>query len=280
MATKASGPHALRHGSIDKYLKSLVFVMADGTIVDTADMKTIPRKIIKGVEGLRKKIRMNETVRSRLEKRKNRKIASGYNLFTLLDDVPPADTIAHLLVGSVGTLGVITEATLYGEPIEKGQGTLLLSFSSLAQAGEAVLAIKELDVAAIEIMNAKSVEVVCQKRSLAPEAMQAEGHLLLVEVKGAHYLKTLSKIERLVDEHSWSLTAKPVRATSKEEQKQLWATRKALLPTFLHYSENMRALSVSQRCWATARAFGVIHFRCRKDIYSTWPDWSNIWPCW
>src|SRR5512143_481625 len=42
VATKASGPHALKHGSIDRFLESVEFMTAEAELVDTADETTIP----------------------------------------------------------------------------------------------------------------------------------------------------------------------------------------------------------------------------------------------
>jgi glycolate oxidase len=41
IATKANGPHALKHGSIDRYLRDAQPVIADGEVLDTADEASI-----------------------------------------------------------------------------------------------------------------------------------------------------------------------------------------------------------------------------------------------
>ncbi|MEZ4484568.1 MAG: FAD-binding protein [Syntrophotaleaceae bacterium] len=45
IATKASGPHALRYGSIDQFIDSLEFVTAGGELVNTAVESTIPPRL-------------------------------------------------------------------------------------------------------------------------------------------------------------------------------------------------------------------------------------------
>jgi len=46
VATKASGPHALRHGSIDRYLRHLQFITARGELVDAFAMASWPCAMI------------------------------------------------------------------------------------------------------------------------------------------------------------------------------------------------------------------------------------------
>jgi FAD/FMN-containing dehydrogenase len=60
--------------------------------------------------------------------------------------------VAQLLVGSVGTLGIVTRATLRAEPYAEGRATTLLYFRNLHEAGDAVQHIKALDVAAIDAL--------------------------------------------------------------------------------------------------------------------------------
>ena len=83
----------------------------------------------------------------RLRARMDRKLASGYNLFTLLRHQRPADWVGQLLVGSVGTLGIITRATLRAEPYQEGRATTLIYFRSLREAGDAVLTVTAKNVA-------------------------------------------------------------------------------------------------------------------------------------
>ena len=48
VSAKASGPHAFKHGSIDRYLQHVTFVTADGDVVDTSDPTTIPSRLAEG----------------------------------------------------------------------------------------------------------------------------------------------------------------------------------------------------------------------------------------
>jgi glycolate oxidase len=151
IATKASGPHALKHGSIDRYLRHVQFVTAQGGVVDTADEASIPTRIREGVLALRDDVLTDTQTVERLDGRKDMKLASGYNLFTFLRHgrraIPGVgDLVAQLLVGSVGTLGVITQATLRAEPYVEGKATMSLYFHSLHEAGDAVQHVKALGV--------------------------------------------------------------------------------------------------------------------------------------
>jgi glycolate oxidase len=70
--------------------------------------------------------------------------------------------LTKLFIGSEGTLGVITQATLALRPLPQAPGTMVAAFSSVATAGEAVSRIvrEGLVPSLMEIMDATSIEAV------------------------------------------------------------------------------------------------------------------------
>lgn len=243
IAAKASGPHALKHGSIDRYLRHLQFVTIEGEVVDTADEVSIPNRIREGILSLRDDVLADAQTVQRLEVRKEMKLASGYNLFTFLRHQRVGDFVAQLMVGSVGTLGVITQATLRAEPYVEGHAALLLYFRDLHQAGDAVQHIKALGVAAIEIMNHSTIAVV-RERHPDVEVPAGEVHMLLVEFEGPERHDQIAWVEKLVREKGYDLAGPPHRAEDEAEQERLWKVRKSLFPILRNYRPHLKAISL------------------------------------
>ncbi|MCP4542688.1 MAG: FAD-binding oxidoreductase [Chloroflexi bacterium] len=243
IATKASGPHALKHGSIDRYLHHVQFVTAEGEVVDTADEESIPLRIRAGVLALRDDVLADELTVQRLDTRKDMKLASGYNLFTFLRHQQAGDLVAQLLVGSVGSLGVVTRATLRAEPYVEGKATTLLYFRNLHEAGDAVQHIKALNVAAIEIMNHSAIEVV-RRRHPDLDIPDGKVQVLLVEFEGAERHDQIAQVEKLVQENGYQLAGPLYTATDEAEQARLWKARKSLLPAVRNYRPPLKALSL------------------------------------
>jgi FAD/FMN-containing dehydrogenase len=235
IATKASGPHALKHGSIDRYLLDLQFVAADGAVVDTADPASIPAALQQSVHDLRRDLLADAPSMQRLASRMERKLASGYNLFTFLRHATVSDWVAQLLVGSVGTLGVVTRATLRAEPYDEKRATTLLYFRSLREAGQAVLQIRALNVAAIEIMNHATIDIIARRRG-SLDVPEGEAHMLLIEYEGAEIDDQRDALETVVRENGYRLASPPVTVKGAEEQARLWEVRKAALPTVRSYA--------------------------------------------
>jgi glycolate oxidase len=243
VAAKASGPHALKHGSIDRYVKQLKFVTAQGDLVDTANASTIPDALREGVQALRDEIAECETAMNVLTSRKDLKTASGYNMFTFIRDETVAETITQLLVGSVGTLGIVTEATLGSVPFVPGKATTLLYFKDLHEAGDAVQHIRNVGVAAIEIMNSNALDLVRERNPDLP--IPAEHcHALLVEYEGEERYDQIVTVERILKENSYALAAPHVTVEGEKEQAQVWRARKSLLPVLRNYKDGYKALSV------------------------------------
>jgi len=86
----------------------------------------------------------------------------GYGLNSLLDFSLPVQILAHLMVGSEGTLGFVAEATFRSVPLHREAATALLVFDRLQDATEALLALVASGGATIELLDAASLRVVQQ----------------------------------------------------------------------------------------------------------------------
>ncbi len=137
--------------------------------------------------------------------------------------------LTQLLVGSEGTLAIVTEIVLRLVPKPPACATLRATFPSIAAAANAVTNIVRLRVvpAALELIDGDSLEAVARNlddRSLAPEGTAA---LLLVEVDGA--ADAIDGEAALVDEACRAAGALDVlRARSDAERADLWRVRREL----------------------------------------------------
>jgi D-lactate dehydrogenase (cytochrome) len=138
------------------------------------------------------------------------KQASGYDLL-------------HLFVGSEGTLGVITEATLKLVPVAAHMSAIVAAFPDVDSAIEAVVAVRGsgLDPAALEFVDAAHAVMLSQSDGVE---LSEHPHLFM-EFHAAH-LATLEQGIETVREICNELGALNIRATTDNaERKKLWHAR-------------------------------------------------------
>lgn len=137
--------------------------------------------------------------------------------------------LTRLLIGSEGTLAVITEATLKLTPVAESKHTLQAIYSDISSAAEAVSRIMAQPVVpcALEFIDGQAIEMVREYSpvDLPPDA----GALLMIEVDGPesampHSVSAVSQAANC--EGLLSLNT----ARTKTDVDALWATRKALSP--------------------------------------------------
>ena len=137
--------------------------------------------------------------------------------------------LTHLLVGSEGTLAVITKVVLRLVPRPQVQTTLRACFSDVSGAVQAVTNIirERVVPAALELVDRDSLEAVAraqQTRSLAPEGT---GAILLLEVDGgpAAVLEDAERVERACRD---AQAIEVLRAGNDAERAELWRVRREL----------------------------------------------------
>jgi len=137
--------------------------------------------------------------------------------------------LTRLLIGSEGTLAIITEATLLLTPIAPAETTLRASYASMKEAAAAVSRImaQACQPRAIEFMDSGAIRALGElEQNPLPEQTRA---LLLIDVDGAvnglqesvDAIKTAAQSAGLLE---W------LRAGSAKEAAILWQSRKALSP--------------------------------------------------
>lgn len=137
--------------------------------------------------------------------------------------------LTRLLIGSEGTLAVITEATLKLTPLAESKRTLQLIYSDIESAAKAVSAIMAQPTipCALEFIDGKAIDMIREYSDIIfPDNA---GAMLMIEVDGPESQLDFSVEDIKTASHSSSLLELKV-ATTQEEVNALWATRKALSP--------------------------------------------------
>jgi D-lactate dehydrogenase len=137
--------------------------------------------------------------------------------------------LTRLLIGSEGTLAVITEATLKLTPLAESKRTLQLLYTDIESATNAVSAIMAQPTipCALEFIDGNAINMIRDYSDVT--FPKNAGAMLMIEVDGAN-----SQMNSAIDDikkasQSPSLLELKV-ATTKEDVDALWATRKALSP--------------------------------------------------
>ncbi|MEW8047913.1 MAG: FAD-binding protein, partial [Candidatus Thiodiazotropha sp.] len=137
--------------------------------------------------------------------------------------------LTRLLIGSEGTLGIITEAILKLTPKPQTKSTLQASYRDIYSAANAVSSIMRQPVTpcALEFMDGAALAMVREFSDLHLDSRV--GALLMIEIDGAEHtikqeaakLAKAASVEGLLEIHT---------AETQQEIARLWKTRKALSP--------------------------------------------------
>ena len=146
-------------------LESLVFVLPSGTVVDSgapdadAALHAAEPDLVDGLMRVRERVVSNPGSVEIIRRQFAMKNTMGYAVNAFLDFDTPAELLAHLVVGSEGTLAFVAEATYRTVPILPRMATALTVFPDLAAATRALPELVATGAATLELMDATSLRI-------------------------------------------------------------------------------------------------------------------------
>ena len=227
----ASGMSCGTWANSDRMMLSGRIVFADGTVLDTADkgsreafMRSHP-EFISAIEELRDEVLADKELTERIRHKYSIKNVTGLNLLPLITFEDPFDIILHLLVGSEGTLAFLSQVKMNTLKVAPLQANAMVYFKDMAEAARAVIAMREVNVSAAEMLD---------KRSLASvNAGEIDGLtavLTMVEAETQHELA--DKVKAVTDTlKAFDTYGKVEFTTDPEEYGRYWAIRSGIFPT-------------------------------------------------
>lgn len=137
--------------------------------------------------------------------------------------------LTRLIIGSEGTLAIITEATLKLTPLAQAKRTMQALYRDIHSAAAAVSAIMAQAVTpcSLEFIDAKAIAMIRDYAEI--DLPESAGAMLMIEVDGPEACLDTSLDSVSAAAHNNGMLSLHI-ATSAEETRALWRTRKALSP--------------------------------------------------
>ena len=242
IAIDSGGSHWPRYGSARRHVKELQIVLADGTVHRVGRHAVEAPQNGEGFNGdddqrqhlVQSVAGLIERHRRTIEDRRPQSAVnrSGYHLDDVLADGQL--DLARLLVGSEGTLALITEATVTVDPLPAVRGCALLLFESLDKAAHAALEIVSLRPAACDLMDRRHLslarETDVRYELLIPGETEA---MLLVEFHAGNRDELRAKLDNLIEvmQFETGLAAASYIAEDEGDFELFWGLAQNFIPT-------------------------------------------------
>ncbi|PWQ98868.1 FAD-binding and (Fe-S)-binding domain-containing protein [Leucothrix pacifica] len=220
-------------------LAGMRVVFADGMVLDTRDEKSREYfaqshgELLQGLSELAKKVQSDKALSEKIRHKFRLKNTTGYSLNALVDYEQPIDILEHLMIGSEGTLGFISEITYNTVPDYANKATALVLFPNIEDACNAVAALKSEPVDAVELMDRAGLRSVQDKPGM-PERLKTldnEAAALLIDVRGGSADALTARIVEVQQCLSGQNLLMPAEfSTDPAEYTRLWNIRKGLFP--------------------------------------------------
>ncbi len=223
-----------------KTLDSMRIILTDGSVLDTGSNESKEQfrqthpQLIQEIQEMVAEVKFNEELSARIARKFKMKNTTGYSLNALVDFTDPFEVIQHLMIGSEGTLGFISEIT-YKTVIEHPfRASSLMIFPDIEKACMAVSLLKPAPVAAVEFIDRaglRSVEdqsgMPAYLKTLSPTACA-----ILVETRATQYDQLNQQIAEILKTVQSIPVEIPLQFTDVPSEYALfWNIRKGMFPS-------------------------------------------------
>lgn len=234
VANNSSGEKTLKYGATRNWVKSLKVVLSNGDVVVTKRLnkKELKKKqsqsdfeghLYRLLDALL--IKNHQIIYS--AKPKVSKNSSGYDLWDIKGNDGSFD-LGQLIIGSQGTLGVVTEITFHTAAFNPQNNLVVANFEDLQKSEDAVRKILPLEPSAIEMVDFHTLEFI---RDNKPEMLKGLDSnnlpkmILLVEFDDAIprvRAKKAKKASKILTEYTSIIK----NTDNLAEQEELWKIRR------------------------------------------------------
>lgn len=240
IANNASGMSCGLHANAYATIKEARIILNDGTLLDTGDkasreeFKGKKESLINAIIEIRDTIQNNPSLSDFIKDKYSIKNTTGYSMNAFVDFNDPIEIILHLMVGSEGTLGFISEALFTTVPVLPHRASGMIYFSSLADACNAVPALKEANATAIEVIDREALRSVQEKENIPPfiKDFGAGVTALLIDLEAASSAaldKTITDVSNTLS--GLSLEREFEFTKDKKQILSYWNIRKGIFPS-------------------------------------------------
>jgi FAD/FMN-containing dehydrogenase/Fe-S oxidoreductase len=245
VATNASGGNCFRHGYTRDHVSSLDAVLDNG---NTATFGGNP-KVSEGerAEQIRRAVaELLSTNRDLIARSRPRTTYDrcGYQLHDILTESGP--DLAKLLVGSEGTLGIVTAVTLRTVPLAGGTSIALLGFPTLDAAVRAGLDLRFFEPVACDLLDRRMLSVTRRVGDSFGQIPAAVGAALLVTFEADTEREATERawgvVETLRTSHLMRVLAEP--SCSPEGKALVLGVREAAVAGLFSLSRGPRPIAI------------------------------------
>lgn len=239
-ANNASGMCCGTSENSYKTVANMRIVFADGSVLDTSSAEskqnfrqTHPQLILSITE-MAQSVKADSPLAERIALKYKMKNTTGYSLNALIDFSDPFDIIEHLLIGSEGTLGFISEISYKTVVEHPFRASSLMIFPDIEKACNAVSLLKSAPVSAVELIDRAGLRSVEDEAGMPQylKTLSPTASAILVETRALEKEKLEQQINVIQETIKNIPTEIPVEFTSvPSEYALLWKIRKGLFPS-------------------------------------------------
>ena len=233
----ASGMCCGTHANSYRMLQSVRIVLPDGCVLDTSDQRSRSEflmshaRFVRKIDDLRLQVRKNKNLSELIRKKYQIKNVTGLTILPFVEFDDPFDIIAHLMVGSEGTLAFLSSVTMRTADLLPCSASALLLFPTTQSACEAVTEMKQTQMlSAAEFFDRKAMRTVEQD---FPElqGLPEDAGAVLIKTEAATAEELTQKNNIVLELLRHYTLCQPAMFTSDPVQVgKYWAMRSGIFP--------------------------------------------------
>ena len=215
-------------------------IFANGSVLNTADNENKAsfieenRELVVELLNIAWDLNIKPELVKRIKHKYSIKNTTGYSVNSFVDFKDPIKIIKHLMIGSEGTLGFISQITYHTILELPNKATSLILFPDVKTACSTIPLLKTLPVDAAEIMDRASLRSVENKKGLPEYLKNLNKNVaaLLIETSAEYEPDLNDNIDRIKNSLKEIDTVRPIKFSSDpKEYIKLWNVRKGLFPS-------------------------------------------------